>query len=77
MTEALKKQIAGVHYKSLPIQPVEYCQKNGLNFCESSAIKYITRHKEKGGAVDIKKAIHFLEILLEMEYDEKGDEDGL
>jgi hypothetical protein len=65
---ALDKQEGGDHYKTMKIQPVEFCQRNGLNFCESSAIKYICRHKRKNGAEDIRKAIHFLELLLEVEY---------
>jgi hypothetical protein len=31
-------------------------------------VKYVTRHKEKNGAADIRKAIHYLELLLELEY---------
>lgn len=65
---ALKTQVAGSHYKNLPIQPVEYCQRNRLTYCESAVVKYVTRHREKGGAEDIRKAIHFLELLLELEY---------
>lgn len=66
---ALQEQTGGTHYKQFPIQPVEFCQKNKLGFCESSAIKYIVRHPHKGnGEQDIRKAIHFLELLLEMEY---------
>lgn len=67
---ALTKQVAGSHYKSLPIQPVEFCQRNGLGFCESSVVKYVARHREKNGRQDIEKAIHFLELLLELEYSE-------
>ena len=69
MTNPMEKQVGGDHYK-LPIQPVEYCQRNGLNCCESNAIKYITRHKAKGGKEDLEKAIHYLEMLIEMEYPE-------
>ena len=46
---ALESQVGGSHYKTLPIQPVEFCQKNQLNYCESAAIKYICRHKNKNG----------------------------
>ena len=72
-TELLNKtplgiQVGGGHYKDLVIQPIEYCQKNQLNYCESNVIKYVTRHKHKNGKEDIKKAIHNLELLLEMEY---------
>lgn len=67
---AFDKQEGGNHYKDLPIGPVEYCQKNKLGFCESSVIKYVTRHKNKNGKQDILKAIHFLEMLLELEYND-------
>ena len=66
----LEKQEGGSHYKDLPIQPVEFCQRNRLGFCESSVVKYVTRHRSKNGAQDIRKAIHFLELLLELEYQE-------
>lgn len=65
---ALNKQEGGNHYKNFAIQPVEFCQKNNLGYIESSVIKYVCRHWEKNGAQDIKKAIHFLELLLELEY---------
>ncbi len=71
---ALNEQVGGGHYKSLPIQPVEYCQKNGLRYCESAVVKYVSRHREKNGAQDIRKAIHFLELLLEIEYQEPKKE---
>ena len=67
---ALAVQIGGDHYKKLAIQPVEYCQRNRLNFLESSVIKYVTRHRDKGKVQDIDKAIHFLQLLKEMEYPE-------
>lgn len=64
----LSTQVGGNHYKSLVIQPIEYCQRNGLNYCESNVVKYVTRHRHKGGAQDILKAIHNLQLLLELEY---------
>jgi hypothetical protein len=65
---ALDKQVSGVHYKDKGIQPIVYIHANDLGFCEGNVIKYVTRHKEKNGAADIKKAIHYLELLLELEY---------
>lgn len=67
---ALKKQEGGSHYK-LPIQPVEYITKNGLSFIEGNVVKYITRHRDKNGAEDIRKAIHYCELLLKLEYDQE------
>jgi len=63
--EVLQKQISGNHYKSKSIQPIEYIMANGLGFCEGNVVKYVTRHRDKNGKEDIKKAIHYLEFLLE------------
>jgi len=65
---ALDKQESGTHYKDKTIQPIVYILANNLGFCEGNVIKYVTRHKSKAGAADIKKAIHYLELLLELEY---------
>jgi len=35
---------------------------------EGNVIKYVTRHADKGGAEDLRKAIHYLEMLLEWRY---------
>ena len=46
---ALKQQVGGQHYKGCKIQPVEYIHANGLDYLEGNVIKYITRHRTKGG----------------------------
>jgi hypothetical protein len=40
---------------------------NGLNACQATVIKYVTRYKEKGGIEDLLKAIHCIELLIEFE----------
>lgn len=67
---ALDKQEGGNHYKKYKIQPVEYAMANNLNYCQANAVKYVTRYKDKNGVEDLLKAIHNLEILIELE--EKG-----
>lgn len=67
---ALNEQVGEQHYKNMAIQPAVFCQKNRLTFCESSVIKYVCRHRNKNGRQDIEKAIHFLKLLLEIEYAE-------
>ncbi len=62
------RQIGGTHYRDCAIQPGTYIYKNGLNWYEGNAVKYITRHRVKGGKEDVLKAIHYLEMLLEEEY---------
>lgn len=69
-TSPLNKQVSGTHYKDCGIQPIEYIHANGLNYFEGNAVKYITRHRKKNGKADIEKAIHYLELMLELEYKE-------
>lgn len=68
---AFDGQHGGEHYSKLKIQPTEYIVKNELGWCEGNAIKYLTRHRHKGGAEDLKKAIHYAEMALELYYGEK------
>ena len=65
---ALKTQVGGAHYSSMVIQPMEYCVKNGLNYGQSNVIKYVSRYKNKNGKQDLEKAIHCLQLLIELEY---------
>ena len=76
MINPLDKQEGGSHY-DLPIQPLEYIHANQLGYIEGNIIKYATRHRNKNGAEDIKKIIHYCELLLELEYAEKCEEEGL
>lgn len=69
---ALDVQIGGDHYKDCAIQPAVYSQKNKLGFLEGCVVKRVTRHdKPTGkGRQDIEKAIHELQLVLEIEYGE-------
>ena len=64
---ALDVQVGGDHYKSLAIQPMEYSMANGLDACQHTAIKYITRFRDKGGIIDLEKAKHCIDMLIEFE----------
>lgn len=59
------EQVGGEHYKSLPIQPVEFILANDLGFCEGNIIKYTCRYKQKGGVEDLKKVIHYAQMLID------------
>ena len=64
---ANEKQVNGMHYQ-LDVQPWDYIIANKIGYLEGNVIKYVTRHKQKGGRADILKAIHYLEKILEVEY---------
>lgn len=66
---AYDEQPGGEHYRSMKIQPMQFCMENGLDFATGNAIKYIVRrkgdaHKRKE---DLQKAIHCIHIIAEHE----------
>lgn len=65
---ALDKQVSGNHYKDCGIQPIEYIHANGLSYFQGNVVKYVTRYKDKAGKADLLKAIHYLELIIELEY---------
>lgn len=60
-------QVGGDHYSKYAIQPTEYIIKNRLNFCEGNVVKYVTRWRDKGGVDDLRKAKHYIDMLIETE----------
>lgn len=63
------KQEDGNHYKNMKIQPMEYSMANNLNSLQHTIIKYVSRYKDKHDdpTIDLKKAKHCLEMLIEWE----------
>jgi hypothetical protein len=73
--DALNKQVAGNHYKDLPIQPVEYIYANAMGYFEGNVLKYISRWRKKNGLADLEKAKHYIELLIELETRNAGKTD--
>ncbi len=67
MSGANDKQFGGSHYKGNTIQPWDYIHANGIGFFEGNAIKYLSRWRDKGGVVDLEKARHYIDKLIELE----------
>ena len=63
---ATQKQIGGDHYK-VGIQPLEYAYANNLTPNLTNVVKYVTRKKEDR-VKDLLKAIHYIELELEIVY---------
>lgn len=64
---SLEIQVAGDHYKSMAIQPVEYIHANNIGYFEGNVIKYVSRWQNKNGIADLQKAKHYIELLIELE----------
>lgn len=67
-TSALQTQEGGDHYKTMAIQPVEFITANKLTFLEGCVVKRICRHRRKNGVEDLRKAIHEIELMIQLEY---------
>lgn len=65
MTKALETQVGGNHYKDMEIQPIEYIMKNNLGYCEANVVKYISRWQSKNGVEDLRKAKHYIDLLID------------
>lgn len=64
----LAVQVGGDYYRTLKIQPVEYAYANKLDYFQGAVVKYVTRFRQKNGKQDLEKAIHVLQLLIELEY---------
>lgn len=64
--QANATQVGGQHYKAKAIQPWDYIVANELGYLEGNVVKYVSRWKDKGGIEDLKKAMHYLTKLIEV-----------
>lgn len=70
-TQAMHAQVGGSHYKDCALQPIEYIFANGIGFAEGNVIKYVSRWRAKNGVEDLRKARHYLDLLIE--HEERAD----
>jgi hypothetical protein len=63
--KATDQQVGGNHYKDMVIQPTVFCMKNKIGFAEGNVIKYVCRYAKKNGVEDLKKARHYIDLLIE------------
>jgi Protein of unknwon function (DUF3310). len=71
MTKARLHQVAGGHYTSKDIQPWDameswMTEEQFKGFLLGNVIKYVARFQDKGGRIDLEKAQHYLDKLMEM-----------
>lgn len=60
------RQVGGNHYQTGGAQHWDWAQH--LLYLEGCATKYIARHRDKNGAQDIEKALHFIAKIVERDY---------
>lgn len=65
MSSANEIQVGGKHYRS-KYQHWDFAERNGLGYLESAATKYLTRHADKAGKLDLEKASHYTQKLMDL-----------
>lgn len=64
-------QVGGLHYVDKDVQPWQameawMSEEQFRGFIRGNVIKYIARYDEKGGKVDLEKARHYLDKLIDL-----------
>ena len=69
---ALDKQVGGNWYNGHPahIQHKAIAYEYRLTPCISPALEYLLRYRQKNGKQDLEKAIHLIEMAIEIEFGE-------
>lgn len=75
--KAIESQVGGNHYKDMAFQPIELITALGCSFIQGCIIKYISRYKNKNGAQDIKKCIHYAQLAIELGDEKECDDEVL
>ncbi len=65
MGSANDKQLGGDHYKS-EYEHWDFIEEHGIGYLEAAATKYISRWRRKGGRLDLEKALHYVDKLMEL-----------
>lgn len=65
MSSSKEIQVGGSHYKDMAIQPIDYIMRNRLDYCEGNIVKYVSRYRYKNGIEDLRKARHYIDMLIE------------
>ena len=64
-TTANDRQEGGDHYKKREYQHWDFVVDTGMHYLLGCATKYVARWRDKNGAQDLKKAVHYLEKAAE------------
>lgn len=55
------------HYQGSSIQVIEFIEANDTPYHEGNVIKYVHRWRKKGGLDDLRKALWYINRLIELE----------
>lgn len=70
MNDVGSRQVGGAHYTDKSVQPWQameswMSEEQFKGFLKGNVIKYLARCDDKGGKIDLEKARHYLDKLIE------------
>lgn len=63
--EFIAERDGPAHYNHGEVQPIDLIRSQKLSFCEGNVVKYVCRYRHKGGMEDLKKALDYLQWVIE------------
>jgi hypothetical protein len=60
------RQHGGDHYKNGKLEHWDLVERNGIGYLEAAATKYLSRFRKKAGLLDLQKALHYTDKLIEL-----------
>lgn len=60
----MMKQVGGDHYQ-LPIEPITVIFANQMDYASGNVFKYLSRWRTKNGIDDLRKAQHYIDMLID------------
>ena len=71
---AFDKQESGSHYRNLNPQPAKVLHSWGVGHIEGEIIYHLIRWRHKDGLQDLRKVVHWAQLLLELEESKQAEE---
>lgn len=69
--EAPTEQVGGDHYKDMPIDLYEFCERNHCTPMQFNVMRYVYRFRKKNGKEDLLKAMHTLNRMIQFYYSDE------
>lgn len=73
MSNPYHTQVGGDHYTEYPVQLAEFLIRNEVPWAVGEVFAHVLRYREKHGVEDLRKAAHYIEMLI---YEESNNHDN-
>ena len=76
MSNPYHTQVGGDHYRNHPVPLAEFLNRNDVPWAVGEVMTHVFRYRAKGGVEDLRKAAHYIEMLIYEELNNGTRSDG-